>query len=334
MKAHVRPAQKEDLERIAQFLHANHDPRLSLQQWQRLFEYPHVSKQANLGFLLEAQNQLVGFLGAIYSDRLVGGHLERFCSLTSWHVVPEFRASSIRLLMELIGQDGYTFVNLAPSEQVGQLMLRCGFQPLEYHKLLCGPTSYRVLVGMKRRPELRHRLFEPLRLLEKVAESVYLASLDLVNNTSPRRADSQASLTIGPDSIRPMLSPPDQRLLDDHRHCGHFLLSDADVYSYIVTINRKIYFGRTSWNDYVVSDLLHVSDRQLALRNWDMLWRAIVQDQCSRAVTVDERLFASRPEKGLRIPCHSYFKSPSGLTPSQVDALYTEVPFLDVLIYA
>jgi len=51
---------------------------------------------------------------ALYSERLVEGRLERFCNLTSWCVLPDYRSRSISLLTALLRQHGYHFAVLEP----------------------------------------------------------------------------------------------------------------------------------------------------------------------------------------------------------------------------
>jgi len=44
----------------------------------------------------------------------VSGLLERFCNLTSWCVLPDYRSRSISLLTALLRQHGYHFAVLEP----------------------------------------------------------------------------------------------------------------------------------------------------------------------------------------------------------------------------
>jgi len=334
MKALVRPAQKEDIDSVILLLRNGLDSRLSPKEWRRLFEYPRVQSQPNLGFVLESSNRLVGFLGAVYSERLVGGQAQRFCNLSSWYVMPEFRTSSIALLMALLGQRDCTFTNLAPSQIVTQVMKQCGFKQLESHKLLCGPRLYRGLVEKKSRLSRNHHLNKFIRILEVLIETPLLKGIELIRRNSPAEFDrGGVRFLAGADLVRPMLSRADQQLLDDHRQCGHFLVHDEQSYSYIVTVNRKISFGRRSFVDFVASDVLHFSSPEPALQHWKSLCRLIVGHEGSQAVVADERLFGPHCPEGLRMPYGAFFKSENGVNPRQVDNLYTEMALLDLLMY-
>jgi hypothetical protein len=331
MKVLVRPAHEGDIDAVIPLLRTGFGSHWPPETWRRLFEYPRVESQPNLGFVLESGDQLVGFLGAIYSERLVGGRLERFCNLSSWYTIPQFRNFSLKLLMAVLAQRGYTFTNLTPSEQVVQVLKAYGFRPLESHKLLCGPWWYRFLVEKKSEvPPRRFPSYQARRVLEMLIETPLLKGLELMRGSSPARFDHRGvHLLAGAELVRPMLSNTDQQLLDDHRQCGHFLVQGGRSYSYIVTVKRKIGFGRRSLVDFVVSDILHLSAREPALQHWQSLCQLIVGHEGSQAIMADERLFDLQCPKGLHMPCHSYFMSRSGVNPNQIDSLYTEIALLD-----
>jgi len=331
MKVLVRPAHVGDIDAIVPLLRTGFGSHWSPEMWLRLFQYPEVENQPNLGFVLESGDQLVGFLGAIYSERLVGERLERFCNLSSWYTIPQFRNFSLKLLMALLAQRGYTFTNLTPSEQVVQVMKACGFRPLESHKLLCGPWLYSFLVEKRSEvPRRRFPFYQARRLLEMLIETPLLKGLELMRGSSPARYDHRGvHLLAGVELVRPMLSKTDQQLLDDHRQCGHFLVQGGRSYSYIVTVKRKIRFERRSLVDFVVSDILHLSSREPALQHWQPLCHFIVGHEGSQAITADRRLFDLKCPKGLYMPYHSYFMSRNGVSPNQIDSLYTEIALLD-----
>jgi len=330
MKPYVRPARREDIDSIVLLLNDSFSsPR---QEWRRLFEYPGVEHQPNLGFILEFQNQVVGFLGAIYSERLVEGRVERFCNLSSWCIMPEFRASSVMLLTAALTQRGYTFTTLTPSQVATQVVKAFGFQALESSKLLCGPWCYRALVKKKQGMEQSGRFRKLRRAGEIVIETALIKRIALTRRLLP--SDSRGGdLFIGANAVRPMLSKADQQLLDDHRQCGHFLVPGRDTYSYVVTVNRKLDFGRRSLVDFVVSDILHISSPGPALHHWNSLCDSITTHQGSHAITADERFFDLHCPEGLRIPCYSYFMSRNGVKPNQIDSLHTEMVLLDLLVY-
>src|SRR4051794_31684657 len=87
--------------------------------------------QPNHGFLLERGTDVVGVNLAFYSERELSTGVHRFCNLAALSVVPEHRASAVRLMRALLAQPGHAFTDLSPSGQVVGIDRRLGFRPLD-----------------------------------------------------------------------------------------------------------------------------------------------------------------------------------------------------------
>jgi hypothetical protein len=98
--------------------------------WRRTVNLP-GSEAPNHGFMLKTGGAVVGALAAIYSTRLIGGRLERFCNLAVWCVAPAYRLHSVRMLQAVLAQKDYHFTDLIPGENVRQLDLKLGFKYLD-----------------------------------------------------------------------------------------------------------------------------------------------------------------------------------------------------------
>ncbi len=85
----------------------------------------------NNGFLIRHEGRIVGGIGAIYAERKVRGRLERFCNITSWCVLDEFRAQSMRLAIALTGQPGFHFTDLTPTEVVSRTLQFLKFRAMD-----------------------------------------------------------------------------------------------------------------------------------------------------------------------------------------------------------
>ena len=71
---------------------------------------------SNHGFAIRnTAGRMVGGIGAIYAERIIRGRPERFCNITSWCVLDEYRSHSMRLAMALVSQPGYHFTDLSPT---------------------------------------------------------------------------------------------------------------------------------------------------------------------------------------------------------------------------
>lgn len=126
----VAPIRDEDLDSVCVFLREKFRSPCDHATWRSTFTQPWSKEKPNNGFMLRAGGEIVGVLGAIYSDQIVADRIEPFCNLTSWYIVEEHRSRGLLLLMQLIGQDGYTFTNLSASPTVEEILLRFGFKAL------------------------------------------------------------------------------------------------------------------------------------------------------------------------------------------------------------
>jgi hypothetical protein len=129
MTVELFPITDADIAAVADFLHVNYRDRIP---WARsCLAGPWKVDAPNHGFVLRDGRRIVGAHLAFYSERPVAGRVERFCDLGTWYVLPEFRFHSIRLIKAVLGQDGYHFTALTPSNKVASIHARFGLRPLD-----------------------------------------------------------------------------------------------------------------------------------------------------------------------------------------------------------
>ncbi|MCV7418959.1 hypothetical protein H7K45_00220 [Mycobacterium yunnanensis] len=129
MTVDVVPITEADVDAVSDFLSANHDGRVS---WSRsLAAVPWEVTAPNRGFMLRDGGRIVGTLLAVYSDRLLGGRVERLCNMGSWCVLPRYRSRSILLLKALLAQDGYSVTVLSPDDGPREILEFFKFRPLD-----------------------------------------------------------------------------------------------------------------------------------------------------------------------------------------------------------
>ena len=127
----LRPITSADIERVAAFLHAHLNSRISAADWAAAMEPLWSDGWPNHGFFLQQQGEIVGAHLAFYSERMIHGSLERFCNLGAWCVLEQYRAHGLRLLSSLVGQRGYHFTDLSPSGNVVAINRRLRFASLD-----------------------------------------------------------------------------------------------------------------------------------------------------------------------------------------------------------
>src|SRR5262245_6490969 len=139
--ATVRPARPEDFPAVLPLLESFGQDTMRPDDWRRmLFEPPWPVVEPARGFLLEDGGEAVGFLGTIFSTRVVREVERRFVNLSSWIVRPSHRASSMQLVLPVLALKGYTIVNLSASETAHEIFRKLGFRTLEERQVLCPPV--------------------------------------------------------------------------------------------------------------------------------------------------------------------------------------------------
>jgi hypothetical protein len=165
---HVRPATPDLFDDVYPLLLDFANPKMSRDDWRRmLFDLPWPVEEPHRGYALYDGEQVVGFLGTIFSTRVICGVTRRFCNLSSWIVKDAYRSSSLQLVLPVLALKQHTIVNLSPSPGAYEIFARLGFRKLEDHQLLVPPfarpgellraPTLRVVT----RPEVVRRMLEP-----------------------------------------------------------------------------------------------------------------------------------------------------------------------------
>lgn len=126
------PIQNDNLEEFSEFLHQHLNPQIPVEGWVQAFRVNWITDRPNYGFLLRDDNgRVVGGIGAIYSQQVIRGRPERFCNISSWCVLEDYRSQSMRLAMAVVSQEGYHFTDLTPTTVVADSLRFLKFKPLD-----------------------------------------------------------------------------------------------------------------------------------------------------------------------------------------------------------
>jgi hypothetical protein len=128
----LEPIRNEDLQEFCAFLHANLNPNISASLWAEAFQQDWGMDKPNNGFLLrDPEGRIVGGIGAIYAEQTIRGKPERFCNITSWCVLEQYRSHSMRLAMALVSQPGFHFTDFTPTVVVAGSLRFLKFKPMD-----------------------------------------------------------------------------------------------------------------------------------------------------------------------------------------------------------
>ncbi|MBP0617184.1 GNAT family N-acetyltransferase [Jiella mangrovi] len=178
MAARVRPAGDGDVDRVAGLLHDRMNARIPAETWRLLLDYPWRPPEAERGWLVEDDGEIVGFMGTIYSDRQTSAGLRRFCDLSSWYLMAAYRGTGIgdELLRAGMAKPDVTYQTMTARRATGRKIRALGFSILDDSRSLFRPAG-----GEGERPD-----------------------------------DGDLRLIRDPAEIRERLTAQERRMLDDH----------------------------------------------------------------------------------------------------------------------
>jgi hypothetical protein len=141
MKTEVRAVGVEAFDEVYPLLRGFPTKQMSKEDWrQMLFSY-RWSDSPQRGYTLYVEGKPAGFMGTIFSSRVLAGRKERICSLSSWIVLPEHRGSSMALVMPILKLKDCTILNPTPSPVAYDIFHKLGFKPLESERLVLPPVA-------------------------------------------------------------------------------------------------------------------------------------------------------------------------------------------------
>ncbi|NDV87532.1 hypothetical protein GTW51_12565 [Aurantimonas aggregata] len=154
MSAIVRPAGDADIDPVARLLHERMNARIPAERWRRLLDYPWRPPGVERGWLVEDRGRIVGFMGTIYSDRPVGRDVRRFCDLSSWYLLADYRGDGTgdELLRAGMAQPDVTYATMTARRATGRKIRALGFDVLDATRSLFRPREGR---GRAKLPCLR-----------------------------------------------------------------------------------------------------------------------------------------------------------------------------------
>lgn len=141
----VEKATSKDFERIHPLLLRFNVPRITKADWRKIFTNHWDAPEGFCGYMLLKNGTAKGYLGAIFSRRVIDGEVEKFCNMTSWIVDKDCRGQSLALILELLKLKQYTITNFTPSRNVSAILQKLGFTPIETQQQLVPTVPSLVL---------------------------------------------------------------------------------------------------------------------------------------------------------------------------------------------
>lgn len=133
--ATIRKAVPADFPKVYPLLCEFNNPMISKEMWERLFRHDWERDQDFVGYILEENDIVVGYVGMLLSKRNISGKQHNFCNLTSWIVKKEFRKRSIDLVMPILDSDEFIFTDFSATRDAYRFFKSFGYNELanKYH---------------------------------------------------------------------------------------------------------------------------------------------------------------------------------------------------------
>jgi len=128
VKPIVRRANVEDFDRIYPLLEEMNNARLRREDWFRLFQDHWSIDEFSPGIVLELEDEIVGYIGTIYSRQMVDGTPRLFCNLTTWIVREEFRSHSIMMIFSLVRRKDVVLTSFSSNDVTYEVYKKLGFR--------------------------------------------------------------------------------------------------------------------------------------------------------------------------------------------------------------
>ena len=103
-------------------------------------------EQGYCGYVMYSGGKAVGFLGLLFSQRVIQGKEVKFCNISSWLVKKEYRRQSLSLLFPVLELHNHTITVLTCNANSYYITKKLGFTDLEF--------GQRVILPIPRFPAL------------------------------------------------------------------------------------------------------------------------------------------------------------------------------------
>lgn len=258
--------------------------------WDGLFRYRWKRNEYPYGYAAMDGDNVVAFIGTIYSERVIHGKKVPYCNLSTWIVDSGYRSMLLGLLvLERIFKVKDVFVSsLTPSDSSKDISEKMGFRPLE-------------------RSQITIPIFPRVALILNGNRNLLISF------------DGQ--------EIRDHLGMEDRAIYDDHSglQCAHFMVKENATGLYCYGIGTSSTVRRLSALGAKWLNLCYLSNVDLFVRNFQCFKRCLWMHGRFLLLRYDSRLIPRRLSSiELKTERARQFKS-AEFTSCHLDNLYSEL---------
>ena len=138
MSVVVRPAGLGDIDGVCDLLHDHMSAKIPRERWRDLLDYPWRPPDADRGRVAVDDDRIVGFLGLVYADRLIGGAAHRFCNICAWYLLKDYRGLGIgqAIQKQSLADPAITYTLVTATASTDRAFRRAGFEVTDEERYL------------------------------------------------------------------------------------------------------------------------------------------------------------------------------------------------------
>ena len=124
----IKKVYPEDFDLIYPLLLGYNNQRITKEDWRQLFVNHWDNDEQYLGLALVDQDEYIGFIGLLFSKRIIDDKEYKFCNINNWIVKEQYRSQSLLQLLHVLKLKDYTFTNLTPIPEIIPIFKKLGFR--------------------------------------------------------------------------------------------------------------------------------------------------------------------------------------------------------------
>ncbi len=138
----IKKATVKDVDKLLPLLLELDSINQTQKEWKSLFKFHWDNNQNYFGYVMCDGDKAVGFLGLLFSRRVVNDQPNNFCNITSWIVKKEYRRQSLHLLLPVLELDNQTITVLTCNAGTYFITKKLGFIDLELGQRVILPLPF------------------------------------------------------------------------------------------------------------------------------------------------------------------------------------------------
>ena len=148
MSAVIRPAGPGDIDPVCALLHDKMNAKIAPDRWRRLMTYEWLASKPDLGRVVEAGGQILGYVGMVYADREIpdasgGARSERIVNICAWYLDKSLRGTGLgtAMMADATADPAMSYDIMTSSKNTLKILAAVGYRVLDDHRYVWRKTG-------------------------------------------------------------------------------------------------------------------------------------------------------------------------------------------------